>query len=91
MIKPQFMDTHLIRTARYYEAVCLVHGKRKLLHFSKFNPLHRHPVNTGTFYDPLDVSINGVCDFTLRIFYLQHNDYKTKLNVLALRQRDGVL
>ena len=64
MIKPQFTDTHLIRTARYYETVCLVHGKRKLLHFSKFNPLHRHPVNTGTFYDPLDVSINGVCDFT---------------------------
>ena len=50
-----------MRTARYYETVCLVHGKRKLLHFSKFNPLYRHPVNTGTFYDPLDVSINGVC------------------------------
>jgi len=66
--------------------------EKKALTFLYIQPAsYRHPVNTGTFYDPLDVSINGVCDFTLRVFYLQHNYYKTKLNVLALRQRADVL
>ena len=82
-VEPCFTDTSLLRT------VFFVPSGVKPSHFFEIQPAYYgHPVNTNTFYGPLNFRVNGVLLLFFAVMQAFHESYPLRLGKICFYKMD---